>query len=95
MTLPLLVFLGSAHLKAQQGNYHTVSHTQQTHKNTNTHTPIDNKTLENDKNSQKMLYLQLWFIYSANFLQFYDIISLFLKSRKILALKYYVNSIMK
>lgn len=52
MTLPLLVFIGSPYLKAQQGNYYTVS-LPPTHKNTNIHTPIDNKTLESDKDNQE------------------------------------------
>lgn len=36
-----------------------------------------------------MLSLRLWFSYSTNVNQCYDTISLFLKCRKVLAIKYY------
>lgn len=50
MTLPLLVFIGSPYLEAQQGNYYTLF--QRTHK-LNIHIPTDNKTLENKNNQEK------------------------------------------
>lgn len=78
MTLPLLVFIGSPYLEAQQGNYYTLAFPtpEWTHKNSNIHIPTDNKTLENKNNQENALSLAVVQLFSQLYLMAYHSIIL-------------------